>query len=312
MDESLASYLRATREHFAYSTAEVSHLTGISEKFLSYLENGQYHRLPADVYVLGFLRSLAELYRCDASVLAAQYRRECNVSKNVKQAKQGQQYRAYSPPRFAITPRSITVSAVVVFALFVLGYLFYQVRTVSQPPSIVVSSPHSGDIVHTSSIVVMGHTDVGDQLTINGQAVLVDSSGSFSAPVSLTPGPRELTFVAKNTFGKTSTEQVTVIADFQNASTSAASQLAASSLSLDVTTLAPNVTVTIQSDTSTPVTVLFATPDSKTFTAQAKIVIGTSNAGATDVQLDGKDMGKLGKIGQPIAGVVFTSGSLGQ
>jgi hypothetical protein len=179
----------------------------------------------------------------------------------------------------------------------------------------VVTSPHSGDVIHASSVTVTGHTDVGDQLDINDQAVLVDSSGDFSQSVSLQPGPLTLSFVAKNSFGKTSTKNVSVIADFQNPDAGAGSVGAGGAqpagLSLDVQTLADNVTVTVQADANQPVTILFATPTSKIFTAQQKIVVGTSNAGATDVQLNGKDLGKLGKLGQPLQGVVFTSDSLG-
>ncbi len=310
----LPEYLKSTRERLAYTLNEVSHLTNISEKFLASIESGQYHRLPADAYVFGFLRSLAELYHADPASLVEQYKHEHALGR--ESIKAAQQYKTFTPPKFAVTPRTITVGAILVFAVFILGYLFYQVHSVSQPPTIVVTSPHDGDVIHASSVVVTGRVDVGDQLDINDQAVLVDSSGDFSQSVSLTPGSLTLSFVAKNSFGKTSTKNVSIVADFQNPDAGASSAAGAAGpqqtgLSLDVVTSADNVTVTIQADANQPVTILFTGPTSKVFTAQQKIVIGTSNAGATDVQLNGKDLGKLGKNGQSLQGVVFTSDSLG-
>ena len=312
--ETLPEYLKDTRESFSYTLNHVSHITNISEKFLAALEAGQYHKLPADVYIYGFLRSLAELYRTDSQALIDQFKKERGIRDNVTRAQGGkvgnasgaQVYTTYSPSKFAVTPRTITVGAVVLLALFVLGYLFYQVHAINQPPSISVTQPKDGDVIHSSSVVVQGRTDAGAELTINDQPVTVDSSGSFSQSVSLTSGQKELSFVAKNSFGKTSTKQVTVIADFQNPDTGTQP----TGLNLTVTTSAPDVTITIQADGNQAVSEVFSTASSKAFTAQQQVTVGTTDAGNTDVQLNGKDLGKLGRVGQSLQGVAFTQSNL--
>ena len=61
---------------FFYDLNTVSRRTEISEKFLQALETGAYHKLPADVYVYGFLRKLGRLYRVDSAILIEQYNKE--------------------------------------------------------------------------------------------------------------------------------------------------------------------------------------------------------------------------------------------
>ncbi len=302
--ETLPEYLKSARESFSYDLNHVAKITNISPKFVEFLEAGYYHRLPADVYVYGFLRKLAELYRTDAELLIFQYKKERGVHEQLN--KKIPVYKSYTDSKFEVTPKTLTFAALALFVVFILGYLFYQVHAINQPPHITISSPSDGQRIDSSSVVVQGNTDVGVNLTMNDQQIFVDSDGNFKQPVSISTGEKVLTFVAKNSFGKQSTKQILVIGDFQEQPK--AEQTAPLTL---VITVDPNSTwVSIIRDGEPAQDETFIAGSSKTYTAKNKIILSTGDAGSTSITLNGKDLGKLGRQGEVIRDIPFTVDSV--
>jgi len=70
-------------------------------KYLEYLENGQYEKLPAEVYVRGFLRSYARYLNIDEQALVKLYERERNIQANLSQA----------PPKKTFAVRNLDISS---------------------------------------------------------------------------------------------------------------------------------------------------------------------------------------------------------
>jgi len=58
-----------------------------------------------------------------------------------------------------------------------------------------------GDVVSTSSLVIKGQTEPGAEITINNEAVRVDSDGNFEKTVELKDGTNLITVVAKDSAG---------------------------------------------------------------------------------------------------------------
>ena len=84
--ETLSEYLCAVRLNLNLSAEEVSKKTNISLKFLCALEKGDLKKLPADVYVYGFLRQLSELYIVDKDELIEQYKKERGIVQQLSNA----------------------------------------------------------------------------------------------------------------------------------------------------------------------------------------------------------------------------------
>jgi cytoskeletal protein RodZ len=304
--ETLPEFLKAARESLGYSEKQVAKITNISEKFIENLDAGYYHRLPADVYVYGFLRKLAELYRTDSELLIYQYKKERGIHEQLN--KKAVPYKSYTDPKIEITPRTIGLGALVVFVVFILGYLAYQVHAINRPPRIAIDAPQDGARITSSSVVVQGHTDVGANLTMNDQQIFVDSEGNFKQPVSISPGEKVLLFISKNNFGKISTKQIVVIGDFQTQQLSSQPATAPLTLTIDV---GPNSTwVTLQIDGKPVQNETFIAGSTKTYTAQSKIILSTGDGGSTSVKLNGKDLGKLGRDGEVVRDIPFTADSV--
>jgi cytoskeletal protein RodZ len=306
--ETLPEYLTAARESFLYDVREVSHRTGISEKFIKDLEGGNYHRLPADVYVLGFLKKLAELYGADQAVLEAQYKKERNIHQSVHRYASGQVYLKNKMKQFSITPKTVIVAVSILIALSVLGYLGYQVHAVNVPPEITITQPKDNETFTTPSVLFTGTVDPGSKLTINGQDIFVNADGSFQQLISVSPGQKILTFDAVSAFGKQSEKQITIVDNYQTPDDAGAPAIAPVSLTITVN---PNTAlISVQIDGQQPVQETFVAGSSKTYTAQNKIIVSTSDAGSTSVVFDGKDLGKLGKDGEALRNIPFTADSL--
>jgi cytoskeletal protein RodZ len=303
--ETLPEYLKATRESFSYSIAEVSHRSGISEKFIRDLEGGYYHRLPANVYVLGFLKKLAEIYGVDELQLEEQYKKEREIHENIHKYASGQIYTKSKLSQFSITPKTLILAISILVVLSVVIYLGYQVHAVNVPPKINIVQPKNGEVVSTASVLLSGTVDPGSKLTVNGQSIFVDGSGNFKQLVSVGAGQRILTFVADSTFGKESQKQITIIDNYQSADSS--TQPVSAPVSLTVT-VGPNSTwVSVQADSGQADQETFLAGSSKTFTAQQRILLSTGDAGSTSVSLNGKDLGKLGRDGETLRDIPFTA-----
>ncbi len=304
--ETLPEYLKDARVGSSYELSHLAHVTNISHQFLDALEKGFYHKLPADVYVFGFLRKLSEIYGTDANALIEQYKAEKKIHLEKNRAPI---YKNYMPSKISITPRTITVSLLAFFIIFVLGYLVYQVQSINKPPFIKIDSPEDGARITTSSLLILGQTSPSANLTINDQQVFVDSEGHFKQPVSISPGEKILTFISRNAFGKESTKQLVVYADFQTEEQIAKEQQK-EPVELAVS-VGPNSTwIIVEIDGKPAITETFIAGSSKTYTAKSRILISTGDAGSTKVVFNGFDLGELGRDGEVLRDIPFTADSV--
>jgi len=94
---------------------------------LEYLEEGAYKKLPADVYVKGFLKSYAEFLNVDEKALIRLYDKEKGIRKNLEKRDnlqgdwQKEKKKAFDVYSFVVTPRIITAATIL---LLVFGDFF--------------------------------------------------------------------------------------------------------------------------------------------------------------------------------------------
>ena len=75
----LGEKLKKLRSERRMSLSEASRFTRIQIKYLEYLEDGLYDKLPANVYVKGFLKSYAECLGVDENNLLRMYDKESEI-----------------------------------------------------------------------------------------------------------------------------------------------------------------------------------------------------------------------------------------
>src|SRR3989338_3087182 len=158
--KTFSEFLQACRTHLGLSVADVGKFAKIQPKYLAALEEGRFADLPSQVYVKGFLKSLAQVYRVDEYKLWQQFLEEYNVAETVEinLAPVPQQF---SFPRFVLSPKTVMIGALALIGFLSLGYLYFQVSSLSRPPSLSISSPEADGTVNSSLLVVDGKTEVG-------------------------------------------------------------------------------------------------------------------------------------------------------
>jgi cytoskeletal protein RodZ len=303
--ETLSEYLAEVRMQLRLSETDVADQTGIQPKFLEMLEQNHFHLLPADVYVFGFLRQLASLYLVDADTLIEQYKKECGIQKQLRERplfKSSKTKKILG--RLVVTPKILSLTAGVLFVVATLGYIVWQVGSINKTPALEIISPQDRQIISDSVITVSGRTDVGDSLNINNKSVFVDAEGAFTTQIGIDNGPQQLVFTASNKFNKTAVKSLTVIGENHPAVSASSTATKTASVQLKLEFTGP-VTLNFAVDNSSPQTVNFNAGDVKVLTGQNKIVISTSDAGATKATYDGQLIGFLGKPKEKLSNVPF-------
>lgn len=207
----LGEKLKKLRLQYRMSYADIAKATRIQAKYLEALENGAYERLPAEVYVRGFLRSYARYLGLDDEAFLKLYDKEKNIRQNLGQEKKVVEAQRYPLMNvWVVTPRA----AIIGLLVFILGgtflYLFSEFRSFVAEPHLVILNPVSGATIDGAGIVVRGKTDPGVSITVNGEPVFVGADGIFAESLTLQSGLNRITVQATNRFDKTKEESVAI------------------------------------------------------------------------------------------------------
>ena len=213
----LGEKLKKLRQQYRMSYTEIAKATRIQAKYLEALENGEYEKLPAEVYIRGFLRSYARHLGLDDEAFLKLYDKEKNIRENLGQNKKAPESLRYPAMNvWILTPRA----AVLFLLVFILGgtfiYLFSEFRSFVAEPKLVILYPLSGATIDGAGIVLQGKTDPGVTITVNGDPVFVGGDGEFSEALTLQSGLNRITVRATNRFDKSKEEALAVESRFSD------------------------------------------------------------------------------------------------
>jgi len=86
--------------------------------------------------------------------------------------------------------------------VFVLWFFYRETNEFAATPRLLISKPLSNSVVKDNFTEIVGVTDVGNEVTINGQPIFVNEKGEFKERVSLKEGINRLVVKAVNKFNK--------------------------------------------------------------------------------------------------------------
>jgi cytoskeletal protein RodZ len=296
--ETLGEYLYSIRQDLGLSLEEVAKHTGIFEKFLAAIESGKYQQLPPDVYVLGFLKKIADLYKISCTELLEQFKKERNITEQtaLKRIAPNKGLKA-TLSKVSITPKLITISAGALLGIGAGLYILVQVFSVNRTPTLTVFTPTQDSVVKGSSVEIKGKTEPGITLSVNGQNVLVQPDGSFASTLGVAPGQKDLQLVATNKFGKTKTETLSFKIDEPQVAGEVTEEPSELLLELQFN---KTTTITVKRDGVNLPEETVAAGSTKKVVASDKIELTTSDAGNTIAKFNNQDLGALGKKGQSL------------
>ncbi len=306
----LGEKLKKLRGDFRMSLTDVSKATRIQVKYLEFLENGEYEKLPADVYVRGFLRSYARYLNIDEQALVKLYERERNIRENLGHDTH-QKTSAFSlpPASLVITSRSLIL---VLIGLLLFGsffYLYREFQSFGSEPLLVVLSPENNSVIESNEMIVSGKTDRGAQVTINGQGVFVDSEGSFSEKLVLQPGQNGVSLRTINRFHKEKTVMLSIEARYtpevvaiENGTPEI---LPDAPFRIEIAARSIDITLRVVADGSVVFQGILSAEERKNFEAKETLSISTDRGEATFIRRDDGGAEALSSKPGPVEEAVF-------
>jgi len=312
----LGERLKKMRTDRRLGLNDVSKSTRIQAKYLQYLEDGNYTKLPADVYVKGFLRSYAQFMGVSEKALIKQYEREQGIQKNIGGAVNEEKKReSLSLSGWVVTPKLLIMIAIILFVGLGFFYLYSEINNFVSVPRLVILKPSDGSTIESASIHVTGVAEKDAVVSINDQLVMVNDKGEFGEDVGLQSGVNTITVKAKNRFDKESVQSIIVNAkydapqapsqeDINNSESFNADLTGAVKLEVVVN---PNPTwLSISADGNVIYSGVLEPGSAKAFEAKESITVTSAKGNETFIKLNGKDLGALGGVGA-ISDVVFTA-----
>lgn len=222
--KTLGEKLRSARKNMDYNLEYAEKETRVSLKYLQSLESGDYQHLPAEVYILGFLKRYGEFLNLDKNEIIEQYQLEKKLLFQLKISKRDEEKQDIINPKISdkwlkgpgivITPKLIVTSLVIFLVLGILSYIWYQVKGFATAPPLELKELVDDQIVKVESINISGETSPGSSVFINNQTVAVDTDGKFIQEIKLTSGVNNIEITAKNRAEKETRKIIKVLAEY--------------------------------------------------------------------------------------------------
>jgi cytoskeletal protein RodZ len=307
----LGEKLRKLRNEMHVPLTEVSRATRIRVRYLELLENGEYAKLPADVYVRGFLRNYARFLGVDEGALIKLYERERNIQVNMGNAESKPKSKIFIPIQsLVITSRTIIIIVTTIIVLGVFGYLYKEFQSFASEPRLVILEPAPNSVAESSEVILRGKTDIGARVSVNGEASFVGSEGDFSEKLTLQSGVNTISVVAINRFEKSKTETLTLEARFEETTVPNSQELQEraendKSFFLEISTKEP-ITITVMADGVVVQNGILEPNGVRKIEAKEEIRITSSNGLGTLIKDQKGQEFTLGEAKKPEKDIVFT------
>jgi len=313
----LGERMKKLRDERRLSLGEISKNTHVQVKYLEYLENGEYLKLPAQVYVKGFLKNYAVFMGVSAQSLLKQYEREQKIQQHIKKDEvEKREMRPIKVSSFVITPKIMIISASVIFVFSGFFYLYKQVNDFVSNPRLVIITPVEGVNIDGRTVRVSGLAEKNSKLFVNDQPILVNEKGEFSEDVGLREGLNVIKVVARNKFEKETNQTVSVNAVYQNLSSSLTgnemfesdSNKMADEFYLELYVASDQTWISVESDGNLVYSGVLSPDLVQKFSAKEKISITSGSGKNTHIKINGKEDELLSEETGVVRDIIFTPG----
>lgn len=180
----------------------------IDEKYLQAIENDNLAMIPGEVYLKNFLKNYANFLNLNYQQLLADYELDKEIYQQIKDntekifdPKISQQLRWYS----FITATMVKNIILICLAFISLLFLGIKVNGIVAAPYLIISQPKNNLIIKDNYVTIIGQTEPGSKVVINGQIILVASSGNFQELINLQSGLNIIKISASKKYSKPAT-----------------------------------------------------------------------------------------------------------
>jgi transcriptional regulator with XRE-family HTH domain len=201
--KTLGERLREIREQAGVSIEEIANAIKVNKKYLVHIEADNYENMPSDIYIRGFLKNYSNFLGIEAKDVIKIYEKERGIENNIKKIdNKKNQRRKIKIPTIVLSSRVVFGVLFGFFVLAISWYFYKEAGQFSETPRLLISKPINNSITKQSSTELVGLTDIGNKVTINGQVIFVNEKGEFREQVTLKNGINELVIRSVNKFNK--------------------------------------------------------------------------------------------------------------
>src|SRR3989344_6298545 len=170
----LSAYLKKLREQRGVSLELAATKTGISLKYLSALESGDFQKLPGAVYAKNFFKTYVAFLGGNVEE-GLRYFEKTNTTPPLRKQSKTTTHKAL------MTPRRIEWTLAGVIAAILLSYFIFEVRHLSAPPTVEIFSPKDNEQLSVRTTAIDGRVGAQGSVIINGEIDFVRPDGTFHA-----------------------------------------------------------------------------------------------------------------------------------
>jgi len=210
--KTLGEVLRGRRKKFKLSLGQIEKATKIKKVYLLAIEGNNWNELPSEVYISGFLYTYSKTLKLDPRRILKEFKRELKTHKNIQ--KNELNPKEIKVSKIYLTPKMVVVGIVILIALAIGGYLWFQISGFATAPNLQISEPNSSEVkTAADKIKIAGSTDIDSSITLNNQPIPVNISGRFEQSVSLSKGVNVFEVTSTNNVGKKTTKVLQVMVE---------------------------------------------------------------------------------------------------
>ena len=182
------------------SSERVVQMSGIPDRYIKALIEGDAKRLPAAPYVHAYLKRLAIILDASSDDLIRIYDKEAIPPRSGITDALPQNRFAIEHPVKLMNKKMIIIAAI---ALALLIYLSWGASRLFGIPDLTVTSPAGDMVSNQATMILRGIVSKGDMLTINNNEIIIQKDGGFEKEYPLDLGLNTIEFRAKRFLGKT-------------------------------------------------------------------------------------------------------------
>lgn len=197
--------LQELRRRAGWSRQAMAQATKIHESLIRALEEEQWDEISDPISTERILRGYVNFLGGKERYFLQKYRaclREHNLEREPHQFLPW--IRRIRARDLTVLSRLVTIGGFILFALFLGGYVYFQVRAMNVPPPLSLEEPLDGSRLERPLVHVYGKTLPESTVLINDQQVAVQADGTFRAEIDVPRGTTVLTISAKRRHGRAS------------------------------------------------------------------------------------------------------------
>ena len=115
--------------------------------------------------------------------------------------------------------RLIKMIGTATVTVVIIAFAIWRSLDYARGPHITVTYPPNGAAITEKYITLKGQIDRANNLLINGREVNIDEKGAFSDEIVIFPGINMITVTAKDQFGRSTEDRLTLVGNNNSSST---------------------------------------------------------------------------------------------